>query len=65
MAHRAKWRWSMKHDRELVELSKSSLTLEAIAERLNRESYKLLKSATRLGLTLKRRASSGLKAKGK
>jgi hypothetical protein len=65
MARRAKWRWSMKQDRELVELSKSSLILEAIAERLNRKPYKLLKSATRLGLTLKRRASSELKAKGK
>jgi hypothetical protein len=57
--------WSMKRDRELIGLSKSSLTLEAIAERLRREPDKILKSATRLGLTLNRRALSGLKARGK
>jgi hypothetical protein len=58
-------RWSMKHDRELIELSKSSLTLEAIAERLRRQPDRILKSATRLGITLNRRQASGLKAKGK
>ena len=56
--------WSMKHDRELIGLSQS-LTLEAIAERLGRKPDKILKSATRLGLTLNRREASGLRAKGK
>jgi hypothetical protein len=57
----------MKDDRHLIELSKSSLTLEVIAGRLNRSPDKILRSAIRLGLSLKREGSPdrGLKAKGK
>jgi hypothetical protein len=55
----------MKHDRKLIELSKSSLTLDDMAERLRRKPDKILKSPTRLGLALKHRSSSRPKAKGK
>jgi hypothetical protein len=56
--------WSMKRDRELIELSKSSQSLESVAKHFGRHPDKILKSAVRLGLTL-RRAAPGLKAKGK
>jgi hypothetical protein len=57
----------MKDDRRLIELSKSSLTLEAIAARLKRKPDKILKTAVRLGLSLKsvRSSDRGLKAKSK
>jgi hypothetical protein len=55
--------WSKQRDRELIELSKQSLTLEAIATRLNRRPESILMMARRLGLSLK--ADRGLKAKGK
>jgi hypothetical protein len=57
--------WSMKQGRELIKLSKLSLTLEAVAERLGRKPATILKTASRLGLTLKRRDSTRLKPKGK
>jgi len=67
MAQKSLGGWSMKDDRRLIELSKSSLSLEGIAARLNRAPEKILKTATRLGLSLKPMRSSdrGLKAKGK
>jgi hypothetical protein len=55
--------WSMKDDRRLIELSKLSLTVEAIAARLNRKPDKILKTSTRLGLSLK--PKQGLKVKRK
>ena len=57
-------RWSMKHDRELMELSKSRLTLDAIAERCGVEPSWILKRAARLGLAFKRRPATRVKAKG-
>jgi hypothetical protein len=55
--------WSMRLDRELIALSKQSLTLEVIAARLNRRPESIVMMAKRLGLSLK--ADRGLKAKGK
>jgi hypothetical protein len=56
-------RWSLKEDRRLLELSKQSLTIEAIADRLKRTPDSILKMAIRLGLSLK--SDRRLKAKGK
>jgi hypothetical protein len=53
----------MKLKRELIELSKQSLSLEAIAARMNAKPNTILKMAIRLGLSLKH--DRGLKAKGK
>ena len=50
--------WSMKNDRELIELSKSALPLEEIAKRVGRSPEKVLKTAARLGLSLNRRRST-------
>jgi hypothetical protein len=46
-------RWSMKSDRQLIELAPSR-TLEAIAIRFKRSPATILKKAARLGLTIKR-----------
>jgi hypothetical protein len=51
--------WSMKADRELIQLAKSE-TLEAIADQLQRSPAYIFKRAARLGLSIK-----GRKAKGK
>jgi hypothetical protein len=51
--------WSMKSDRELIQLAKTQ-TLQAIADQLQRSPAYILKRAARLGLSIK-----GLKAKGK
>jgi len=48
-------RWSMKNDRELIELAKSQL-LEAIAEKINRSPATIRQHAVRLGLSIKRKA---------
>jgi hypothetical protein len=47
--------WSMKADRELIKLAKTK-TLEAIAVQLQRSPKSILKKATRLGLTIKRKS---------
>jgi hypothetical protein len=47
--------WSMKSDRELIQLAKSR-TLEAIADQLRRSPAYILKRAARLGLSIKRKA---------
>jgi hypothetical protein len=47
-------RWSMKSDRELIELAPSR-TLEAIAVRFKRSPATILKKAARLGLSIKRK----------
>jgi hypothetical protein len=44
--------WSMKHDRELMSLSKT-ITLEAISAQIQRPPLTILKAAKRLGLTIK------------
>jgi len=51
--------WSMKGDRELIQLAKTR-TLQAIADQLQRSPAYILKRAARLGLSIK-----GRKAKGK
>jgi hypothetical protein len=56
--------WSMKRDRELIELAKQSQTLEAAAEHFGATPEAISKMATRLGLTFKGRGLTGLKAKG-
>jgi hypothetical protein len=48
--------WSMKDDRELIKLAKSH-SLEAIAEKLQRSPALVLKTAARLGLSIKRKAN--------
>jgi hypothetical protein len=55
MSSRKQTRWSMKNDRELIELAKSQ-SLEAIAEKINRSPAFILKRAARLGLSIKRKA---------
>jgi hypothetical protein len=47
--------WSMKTDRELIQLAKSQ-TLEAIADQIQRSPDSILKRAARLGLSIKRQA---------
>jgi hypothetical protein len=47
--------WSMRHDRELITLSKTP-TLEAIVGQLQRPPESILDKAKRLGLTIKRKA---------
>ena len=47
-------RWSMKNDRELIELAKSQ-SLEAIADKIQRSPANVLKQAARLGLSIKRK----------
>jgi hypothetical protein len=54
-------RWSLKEDRRLIELSKQSLAVEAIADRMKRTPDRILKMAVRLGLSL--RSDQGLKGK--
>jgi hypothetical protein len=51
--------WSMKSDRELIQLAKLE-PLEVIADQLQRSPDYILKRAARLGLSIK-----GRKAKGK
>jgi hypothetical protein len=45
----------MRHDRELIALSKTH-TLEAIADQLQRPPWTILRAAKRLGLSIKRGA---------
>ena len=47
--------WSMKSDRELIQLAKSR-TLEAIADQLQRSPALIIKKAARLSLSIKRKA---------
>jgi ribosomal protein L11 len=49
--------WSMKTDRELIELAKTK-TLEAIADQLQQPSKSILDKAKRLGLTIKRKGKT-------
>jgi ribosomal protein L11 len=47
--------WSMKTDRELIELAKIK-TLEAIADQLKQPPKSILDKAKKLGLTIKRKS---------
>ncbi len=47
-------RWSMRTDRELIELAKTQIILEVIAERLERSPTFVVNRAKKLGLTIKR-----------
>jgi len=47
--------WSMKSDRELIQLAKSQ-TLDELADEFQRSSAFILKRAARLGLSIKRKA---------
>jgi len=47
-------KWSMKADRELIELAKTK-TLEATADQLQRPPEAILKKAAKLGLAIKRK----------
>jgi hypothetical protein len=49
--------WSMKADRELIELAKTE-TLEAIAEQFRLPPKSILKKAKKLGLTIKRKGKT-------
>ena len=48
--------WSFKEDRRLMELSKSSVTLEQAAKQLGRTPEAIKRMALRLGLSLKSKA---------
>lgn len=59
MARKSKARsGSMKTDRLLIELSKLPLTLEAIADRLDRSPAYVSKASVRLGLSIRRTAKA-------
>ena len=45
--------WSFKEDRRLMELAKSSITLEQAAKQLGRSPEAIKRMALRLGLSLK------------
>jgi ribosomal protein L11 len=49
--------WSMKTDRELIELAKTK-TLEAIADHLKQPPKSILNKAKKLGLTIKRKGKT-------
>jgi len=49
--------WSFKEDRRLMELAKSSITLEQAAKQLGRSPEAIKRMALRLGLALKSKAS--------
>jgi hypothetical protein len=49
--------WSMKADRELIELAKTE-TLEAIADQFKLPPKSILKKAAKLGLTIKRKGKT-------
>jgi hypothetical protein len=49
--------WSMKADRELIELAKTE-TLEAIADQFKLPPRSILKQAAKLGLTIKRKGKT-------
>jgi len=51
-------KWSMKDDRELIELAKTK-TLESIADQFQRSPKSVLKQAVKLGLTIKRKGKTG------
>ena len=51
-------KWSMKADRELIELAKTK-TLEAIADEFKLPPKSILKKAAKLGLAIKRKAKRG------
>ena len=55
MAKQIRARWSMKSDRELIQLAKAQ-TLEAISDQLQRSPAYILKRAAQLGLSIKRQA---------
>ena len=48
-------RWSMKSDRELIQLAKSH-SLEAIAKKINRSPATIRQHAVRMGLSIKGKA---------
>jgi hypothetical protein len=50
--------WSMKRDRELIQLAKTR-TLQVIADQLQRSPAYVLKRAARLGLSIKGRKTKG------
>ena len=56
--------WSMKADRELIELAKTE-TLEAIADHFKLPPQSILKKAVKLGLTIKRREMMAIRAKAR
>ena len=44
-------RWSLKQDRELIELARQSLSLEAVAKHFDTKPEAVLKTAKRLGVS--------------
>ena len=53
--------WSFKEDRRLMELAKSSITLESAAKQLGRSPEAIRRMALRLGLSLKSKQPKGAK----
>ena len=53
MAHPGKAGWRYADDRRLVDLARSSNSLEAVATEMNRDPKTIAKWAKRLGLSLK------------
>jgi hypothetical protein len=50
-------RWSFKEDRRLMELARSSKSLEQVAKATGRSPDRIRKMAMRLGLSIKSRSS--------
>ena len=53
--------WSFKEDRRLMELAKSSVSLEEAAKQLGRSPDAIKRMALRLGLSLKRKSDKGVR----
>lgn len=51
--------WSFKEDRRLIELAKSTISLEEAAKLLSRSPEAIKRMALRLGLTFKSKAKKG------
>jgi hypothetical protein len=51
-------KWSMKADRELIELAKTQ-TLEAVSDQFKLPPRSILNKASKLGLTIKRKDKTG------
>ena len=63
MAERSKTRWSFAEERRFIQLAKSLKSVEAVAAETKRASAHVVRTAKRLGVSLK--SDARLKAKGK
>jgi len=61
MARKARTRWSFAEDRRLIQLAASLKSLEAVAAELKRTPESVVRTAKKLGVSLK--SGAGLKGK--